>query len=52
VTEPVVKIIISMVFYSTPMMASLLALGSEDEDDDEVAKVTNGQEEGRTAAGC
>jgi hypothetical protein len=48
----VVKIIISMVFYSTPMMASLLASGSEDEDDDEVAKVTNGQEEGRTAAGC
>jgi hypothetical protein len=52
VTEPVVKIIISTAFYSTPMMASLLASGSEDKDDDEVAKVTNGQEEGRTAAGC
>ncbi len=26
--------------------------GSEDKDDNEAAKVTNGQEEGRTAAGC
>ncbi len=44
VTEPVVKIIISTAFYSTSMMASFLASGSEDEDDDKVTKVTNGQE--------